>query len=473
MFKKKLVGVISALTAMTVLTACGGGDGGTTAGGNTDPNTPNNSGSEIMPYSAERVVQKTYDSLGADIQYVNETNDERCTYSAFVGSCEHYSYKDVAYNIPLSERTSMDDIATVAFTLQGYIEKQAELWGYDSTTDLLSAVSFTFKLFDEEIAELVAYDLDRQDAFMPTVIDSAILADAKNVSFGGKTCSELGYGAYTANHCKAIRYLDSIKAQQLDWQVTAGKILRSVSVKHEENVSYFDGLCSSVTSAQVMCNFQGNTNEFILNQMTSVFGANKSAQIYVTGFNYQGDQVKGKYNQGQDINMPNNLSSFPEFDAKVFNHELTHMMVYTQALELSPLIFDTLETRFMEEGIPVVFAKQELWTWAKMAELAQGGVDSLLTSGDYTTRGSMVNYLLVAKTTAEAQAKHEALVKFIKTIRVHDNVPDAFNNAGFTNHKGEAITIDSFGDNIAVWIQELANDPQVLSYKSLAYNNFK
>lgn len=463
---------LAALTTAMLLSACngGGGDGGTTAGGNTD--TPNNGSADVMPYSAERVELKTYASLGTDIQYVNQTDDNLCTYNAFSGSCEHYSYKDIAYNIPYSDSTSTDDIATVAFALQGYIEKQAELWGYDNTTDLLSAVSFTFKRFNEEIAELIAYDLERQDAFLPTVIDAGVLTDARNVSFDGKTCADLGYGAYTANHCKAARYLDSIKAQP-DWQITAGDVLRSVSVKHEENVNYFDSLCTDVSSAQIMCNLHGSTNDFVLNQMASVFGQGKSAQIYVTGFNYQGDQVKGKYNQGQDINMPNNLSSFPEFDAKVFNHELTHMMVYAQALELAPLIHDTLETRFMEEGIPVVFAKQELWTWTKLAELAQGGVNSLLTSGDYTTRGSMVNYLLVAKTTAEAQAKHDALVKFIKTIQVYGNVTDAFNNAGFTNHKGEAITTSSLGSNLATWIQELANDPQVSSYKSLAYNDFK
>lgn len=465
------------LISVTALAGCGGGGGSTGNnagnGGAGSNNGNNGNNGDLMPYTAELITQTSYAALGSDIKHVNEPNDSLCTYGAIVGQCEYYSYKNVAYSIPAEvDSTSMDDMATTIAALQKYVEVQSTLWGLSSTEDLMAVAAFGFKPLDSEAKDFIAFDLERQAASQSTVIDSSVLAAAKAATSSSDTCTDLGFGKLNANHCKAARYVDSIKAK-LDWQITLNDVLRSVAKEYEAANGYYDSICTTVTSAQTMCHLDRTVNSTAFNIVIALFGTNKSAQVPVEGFAYKGDNNKGGYMSGGSMNLPNNLSSFTDFDAKVFNHEFTHFVIDKYMAGSSVTFLDRVETRFFEEGIPVVFAKQQTWTWAKMAEMAQSGSNYLLTLDEYNTRGSLVNYLLVAKTKAEAQGKHEALLKFIKSIKAEGSIEKAFNNAGFTNHKGEAVTIDSFGSNIATWVTELANDPQVGSYKSLAYNGFK
>ncbi|MBR9873443.1 MAG: hypothetical protein GYB23_04145 [Vibrionaceae bacterium] len=466
-----------ALACSTIIVAGCGGGSDSANGRNTDENTGGgNTGSsngDLMPYTAELITPTSYSALGSDIQYVNEPNDNLCTYGAIIGQCEYYSYKSVAYSIPAEiDSTSMDDMATTIAALQEYVKVQSTLWGLSGVEDLMAVAAFGFKPLDSLAIDLIAYDLERQAAFQPTVIDSSVLTAASAATSDSDTCTELGYGALITSHCKATRYVDSIKAQ-LDWQITLNDVLRSVSSEYEATNGYYDSICATVTSAQAACYLDGTVNTTAFNEVVALFGSNKSAQVPVQGFAYNGDNNKGGYVSGGSMNLPNNLSSFPDFDAKVFNHEFTHFVIDKYMAGSSVTFNDRVETRFFEEGIPVLFAKQQVWTWAKMAEMAQSGSNYLLTLDEYNTRGSLVNYLLVAKTKAEAQGKHEALLKFVKSVKAEGSIATAFNNAGFTNHKGEAVTIDSFGSNIATWVTELANDPQVGSYKSVAYNDFK
>lgn len=461
-----------ALACSTIIVAGCGGGSDSANGRNTDENTGSSNG-DLMPYTAERISQTSYAALGSDIQYVNEPNDSLCTYGSISGQCEYYSYKSVAYSIPAEiDSTSMDDMATTIAALQKYIEVQSTLWGLRGTEDLMAVTAFGFKSLDFRAKELIAYDLERQAAFQSTVIDSSVLTAANAATSGSDTCTELGYGALNASHCKATRYIDSIKAQP-DWQITLSDVLHPVATEYEATNGYYDNICTTVTSAQIMCNIGGSVSTTAFNEVVGLFGTNKSAQVPVQGFAYNGDNNKGSYIGGGSMHLPNNLSSFPDFDAKVFNHEFTHFVIDKYMASSSVTFYDRVETRFFEEGIPVLFAKQQVWTWAKMAEMAQSGSNYLLTLDEYNTRGSLVNYLLVAKTKEEAQCKHEALLKFVKSIEAEGSIATAFNNAGFTNHKGEAVTIDSFGSNIATWVTELASDPQVGSYKSVAYNDFK
>ncbi len=455
---------------VTAIAGCGGNSGDT--GGNTGGDTGGNNG-DLMPYTAELITQTSYAALGSDIQYINEPNDSLCTYGAIAGQCEYYSYKSVAYSVPAEiDSTSMDDMATTIAALQKYVEVQSTLWGLNSTEDLMAVTAFGFKSLDFHAKELIAFDLERQAAFQPTVIDSSVLTAANAATSGTDTCTDLGYGALNSSHCKATRYVDSIKVQP-DWQITLNDVLRSVATEYEATNGYYDNICITVTSAQIMCNLGNVVNPASFNEVAALFGTNKSAQVPVQGFAYIGDNNKGGYVSGGSMNLPNNLSSFSDFDAKVFNHEFTHFVIDKYMAGSSVSFNDRVETRFFEEGIPVLFSKQQIWTWAKMAEMAQSGSNYLLTLDEYNTRGSLVNYLLVAKTKAEAQGKHDALLKFVKSIKAEGSIATAFSNAGFTNHKGEAVTIDSFGRNIATWVTELANNPQVSSYKSLAYNDFK
>ena len=461
--------ILTLLVSSAILAGCGGGGGSSAPASNTGNAGSNTGNSDYLPYTAEHITQKTFASLSG-IQHITQPDDSKCTFAALSGKCEAYSYNSVAYSIPEeSSSTSLDDIATTVFAVDSYIATQSELWGFASTEELLSTVALKRSPLTGEAAELIAYDLERQANTQPTQIDANILTAAAAHKSASDTCTDLGYGALTENHCAAERYIRDIKTKS-DWQLISNRVLRTSASQYTSNANYFDTLCTYVSSSQVMCTLAKDLNTVSFARIDALFGTNKTAQIKVVGFAYQGDTNKGGYISG-DMQLPNNLSAYPDFDAKVINHELTHLFV--DAMADNGLLGTELYLNFMVEGIPTLFAKQQVWTWSKMAELAQGGSDYLLKMDNYNTRAALVNYLLVATTSAEAKNKHDVMVNFIKTLSNKGDVVKAFNEAGFTNHKGQAVTLDTLKSSIATWVTELANDPAVGSYKSRAYDNFK
>ncbi|USD37232.1 hypothetical protein [Ferrimonas sp. SCSIO 43195] len=415
-----------------------------------------------MPYTSEYVIPRSYADLGAEIQHIDQQQDRFCPYPAAPGQCEYYGYKDVAYSVPEeTDSTGLDDMVTTMSALQHYVDIQAGLWGLQDSEALMAVAAFSDGAAVSEAIELIAFDLQRLQASQPGIIDADLLSAAAATN---DRCTDSGTGPLSSTYCQASRYVDGLQSQP-DWQPVLDKVVRAAAQQYQHSGDYFDALCASVPSAQMLCQLDRSINSFSFDLLVAQFGPGNGTKLAVQGVAYKGDNNKGGYLSGRMV-LPNNLSSFPEFDAKVFNHELTHFVIDQYMSGSGVTFYGRMETRLFEEGIPVAFAEQQTWTWEKLAELAQSGGQFLLTQDNYNTRGSLVNYLLVAKTAAEARVKHQALLTFIKTISIYDDIAVAFDHAGFTNHKGQAITLDQFGRDIATWVTELANDADLSQYKT-------
>lgn len=468
--------LLSTLLTTLVLSACGGGGGSSTAAeGNTDGNNASSSDPFIMPYSAERVTQATQASLGSEFQYVNKTDDNLCSHELESNACEYYSYGAVAYNLSaeVDSFPSLDDVATTVNALDSYVVRQAELWGYSNAEDLMAAyaIGTSQVSLDVVLQELIAYDLQREDNAESTIIDSGILSDARAFASSGDTCTDLGGGALTENHCGASRYMIDLK-DQMAWESTANTVLREVAVQYNASTAYYDNICTYVSADGLTC-VSSSTNAPTFENIAALFGADKTKQITVAGFSYDGGTNKGLYGN-LIISAPNNLSVYPDFDAKVMNHELTHL--FADTFSSNGTLQSNSATFFMVEGVAVLFSQQQVWTWDYFASEAGSGSAYLLglaTTDNYKAVGSLMNYLLVATTKAEAMTKHNRFIDFLKMIKTNTDVEAAFDTAGFTDHKGRALTLASFEANIASLVIELSNDADSGNYKSVAYNDFK
>ncbi|MCW4447235.1 hypothetical protein OHV10_23750 [Vibrio splendidus] len=458
--------LLSTLITTLAITACGGG--GTTDSGNNNSGDPS-----IMPYSAERVTQVTQVSLGSEFQYMNETDDNLCSHELESNACEYYSYGAVAYNLSaeVDAFPSLDDVATTVNALDSYVVRQAELWGYSNAEDLIAAyaIGTSQVSLDVVMQELIAYDLQREDNAESTIIDSSVLSDARAFFSIGDTCTDLGGGALTENHCAASRYMIDLK-DKMAWESTANTVLREVAVQYDTSTAYYDNICTYVSADGLTC-VSSSTNAPTFENIAALFGADKTKQITVAGFSYDGGTNKGLYGN-LIISAPNNLSAYPDFDAKVMNHELTHL--FADAFSSNGTLQSNSATFFMTEGVAVLFSQQQVWTWDYFASEAGSGSAYLLgLATNYKAVGSLMNYLLVATTKAEAMTKHNTFIDFLKMVKTSTDVEAAFDSAGFTDHKGRPLTLAFFEANIASLVIELANDTSSDSYKSVAYNDFK
>lgn len=466
--------VIASLVLSALLAGCGG-DSGSDNGGN-DNNSSDIEYVEVVS-AAELPEMTTTEFYLNDGSYTpvqnasNEYADGSLNVYYHHGHVNFVDYKNDSIS-------TEDDAATVLTAMNRAVNELYPVLGYNSSWDMMSAIdaSHNLLLSARSTNYLIKYDmyLDYMGSPLEFLTDEE-MDYSNNIQSSSYNC----YLSSGERHyqCRVAELIAEFQHYKVDGHIQLADFAnRSVAQFNND----YDG-----TLAKILEQFDDfvedyyNTEDKLKDELSILETdyVNKALSVEVVG----SSSLTGEHYasaKGMTITIPENLYT-QKFYYKVIKHELVHVYFNTFSGR------NMHEISYFGEGIAVFFAGQPLYTWEELSnqsteyfiELSKGSPDSI----DYDLYGTFFQYLTIADNEADARLKHSNLLRWVKegsTLQFNNEndgleiVETLFNEIGFTDHKGNVMTYQSFHEDLTTLAYELSQDPNKDNYKSLGHDGY-